>query len=86
MKSHFLLAWLRRRTSEVDWARIAQDLGTAGRDGVDAALAAVPPELGSAEQNHRQELYSRLLPFLQTRLQVLPELVDNLRSLVEATP
>lgn len=86
VRSHFLLAWLRRRASDVDWNRIVFDLETAAQTGVDTLLAAIPPELGSAEQNHQQELHSRLRPFLLHRLQVLPDLITNLRSLVEATP
>ncbi len=80
-----MLAWLRRRARDVDWSRLAHDLEEAGRAGLEPLLAAIPRELGSIEQNHRQELYSRLRPFLLRRLPVLPDLVDNLRTLVEAT-
>ena len=86
MKSHFLLGWLRMHASGIDWVAIEASLACVGPPGVASLLASIPEELGSAEQNYRQEIYSRLRPFLLQRLQVLPELVQNLRSLIETKP
>lgn len=78
---HFLFGWLRRHTPRIDWKIIVsiQPPPTS----VGALLAAVPEELGLAELNHGRELYSRLRPFLLTRLRVLPDLIQNLRTSLE---
>jgi hypothetical protein len=71
------------RAQEIDWPALEADLAGLDEGHVVRLVAGIPQELGSAEQNNRRAIYSRLEPFLLRRLQVLPELIENLRTFVE---
>lgn len=86
MKAHFLMAFLRQRAGDIDWGLIEADLNRVDQTRVTGLLEDIPGELGSLEQNNRQELYSRLRPFLLHRLRMLPELFQNLRAFIETKP